>query len=300
MKISFLKYSKIFVGIAIILSLASIICLVLFGLNLGIDFSGGSIIEINFEKRPENQEIEKKLRELELKEFILQPAGQNGLTVKTQEIDDLTYQKIISKLNELSKVEEIGFESIGSTISRELVQKTIILIIIALVALLIYITIAFSKISGAISGWQYGLISILTLFFDILITLGVISTLGRFLNFQFNIPIVTALLTILGYTINDKVIVFDRVRENLRKESGSPLMLLIDKSLNQVFLRSISTGTCTLLILASIFILGEETLKYFALTLITGIIIGTLSSLFLANPILFYWLNFRQKLQSRT
>ena len=130
------------------------------------------------------------------------------------------------------------------------------------------------------SNFNYNLV------FDILITLGVISVLGKFYNVQFNIPIITALLTILGYTINDKVIVFDRVRE-FKKASNLDLPALIDQSLNQIFIRSISTGSCTLLMLFSVFILGEETLKYFALTLIIGVTIGTLSSLFLAPLILF-------------
>lgn len=286
MNIKFLKYSKIYLAFSIILILASITALTLYKFNLGIDLAGGSIIEVEFEKRPTNQEIEEKINGLILGELILQPTGANGLSIKTKEIDDLTYQNIISKLNELSPVKELSFESISPIISKELMQKTIILIVVSLIALLIYIIIAFSKVSGVITGWQYGLTSILTLSFDILITLGIISVLGKFYNVQFNIPIITALLTILGYTINDKVIVFDRVRENFRTLSKINVVDLIDQSLNQVLLRSLSTGGCTLLILFSIFILGEATLKYFAFTLIIGIIIGTLSSLFLAPLLL--------------
>jgi preprotein translocase subunit SecF len=282
MNIQFLKYSKVYLAISIILVLASITSLVLFGLNFGIDLAGGSIIEVEFENRPTNQEIESKLSDLNLGEIILQPTGDNGLTLKTKEIDDSTYKTIISKFNELSPTKELSFESISPIISKELMQKTIILIIASLVALLVYIIIAFSKVSGLIAGWQYGVTSILTLAFDELITIGVIAVLGHLYGVQFNIPIITALLTILGYTINDKVIVFDRVRENFKVASRMDLRSLIDLSLNQIILRSISTGTCTLLMLFSIFILGEETLKYFAFTLIVGIVVGTLSSLFLA------------------
>ena len=282
MNIQFLKYSKVYLAISIILVLASITSLLLFGLNFGIDLAGGSIIEVEFENRPTNQEIESKLSDLNLGEIILQPTGDNGLTLKTKEIDDSTYKTIISKFNELSPTKELSFESISPIISKELMQKTIILIIASLVALLVYIIIAFSKVSGLIAGWQYGVTSILTLAFDELITIGVIAVLGHLYGVQFNIPIITALLTILGYTINDKVIVFDRVRENFKVASRMDLRSLIDLSLNQIILRSISTGTCTLLMLFSIFILGEETLKYFAFTLIVGIVVGTLSSLFLA------------------
>lgn len=287
MHIQFLKYSKLYLTVAIILVFASIAVLALFKLNLGIDLIGGSIIKIEFEERPTNQEIENKLSDLNLEELILQPSGENGLSLKTKEVDETTYKEIVSRINELSPTKAISFEGISPTVSKELMQKTIILIIVSLIALLIYIMIAFSKVSGMITGWQCGVTSIITLFFDILITLGVISVLGKFYNVQFNIPIITALLTILGYTINDKVIVFDRVRENLKKASNLDLPALIDQSLNQIFIRSISTGSCTLLMLFSVFILGEETLKYFALTLIIGVTIGTLSSLFLAPLILF-------------
>ena len=286
MHIQFLKYSKLYLTVAIILVFASIAVLALFKLNLGIDLIGGSIIKIEFEERPTNQEIENKLSDLNLEELILQPSGENGLSLKTKEVDETTYKEIVSRINELSPTKAISFEGISPTVSKELMQKTIILIIVSLIALLIYIMIAFSKVSGMITGWQCG-VTIITLFFDILITLGVISVLGKFYNVQFNIPIITALLTILGYTINDKVIVFDRVRENLKKASNLDLPALIDQSLNQIFIRSISTGSCTLLMLFSVFILGEETLKYFALTLIIGVTIGTLSSLFLAPLILF-------------
>lgn len=286
MNIDFLKYSKIYLAFSIILILASITALALFNLNFGIDLVGGSVIEIEFEKRPSNQEIENKLTELNLGELIIQPSGESGVILKTKEIDESVYQDIIAKLNELSPVQERGFESISPTISKELSEKTLILIIASLAALLIYIMAAFSKVSGPIRSWQYGLTSILTLAFDILVTLGLLSILGKFYNIQFNIPIITALLTILGYTINDKVIVFDRIRENLKKVSKIDLTALINQSLNQIFLRSISTGTCSLLILASIFIFGEKTLKYFSFTLIFGILIGTLSSLFLSPLIL--------------
>ena len=133
------------------------------------------------------------------------------------------------------------------------------------------------------------------LFFDVLIPLGSFALLGKLYNIQFNIPIVTALLTILGYTINDKVIVFDRIRENLLKRTGEGFEDLVNQSLNQTFFRSLSTGTCTLFVLFAIFLFGGETIKYFALTLIIGIIIGTYSSLFLAAPLLVSWLKWKER-----
>jgi len=296
MNFPFLKYKKIYYAFSVILAAGSIISLFLFGLKFGIDFLGGSILEVDFEQRPENPVIQEKIKDLNLGDVIIQPTGERGVILRFREIDENTHQQIVSRLNEISKITEKRFESIGPTIGAELRQKTIILIIVSLVALLFYIAIAFQKVSRPISSWQYGIISIITLSFDVLIPIGAFALLGKFYNVQFSIPIVTALLTILGYTINDKVIVFDRIRENLLKSHirGGNFEDLVNQSLNQTLWRSLSTGTCSLLVLFFIFFLGGETLKYFALTLIIGIIVGTYSSLFLASQILVSWLIWRK------
>lgn len=297
MKIPFLKYKKIYYAFSGILAVGSIVCLFLFGLKFGIDFLGGSILEVDFEQRPENPAIQEKIKDLNLGEVVIQPSGEKRVILRFKEVDEDTHQQIISKLNEISKITEKRFESIGPTIGAELRQKTIILIIISLVVLLFYVAFAFRKVSRPVSSWQYGIISILTLAFDVLVPIGTFALLGKLYNIQFSIPIVTALLTILGYTINDKVIVFDRIRENLLRgqSQGGNFEDLVNQSLNQTLWRSLSTGTCTLLVLFFIFFLGGETLKYFALTLIVGIIVGTYSSLFLASPILVSWLAWRKK-----
>lgn len=295
MNIPFLKFKKIYYIFAGLLVIGSLACLLFFGFNFGIDFLGGSILEIDFEKRPENPVIQEKIKDLNLGEVIIQPTGERGAILRLRDIDEQTHQKLLIRLGEISEVEEKRFESIGPTIGRELRQKTIILIVVSLVALLFYIAIAFRKVTFPVSGWQCGIISLITLFFDVLIPLGFLAILGKFYNIQFNIPIVMALLTILGYTINDKVIVFDRIRENLLKGRSKNFEGLINQSLNETLWRSLSTGTCTLLVLFFIFFFGGETLKYFALTLIIGIITGTVSSLFLAPPILVSWLKLKTR-----
>jgi preprotein translocase subunit SecF len=295
MNVPFLKYSKIYYIFSILLALAAISCLIFFGLKFGIDFLGGSILEVDFEMRPENPIIQEKLNEFNLGEIIIQPTGEKGIIIRMKEIDENTHQKILSKIGEISKIEEKRFESIGPVIGKELRQKTIILIIVSLIALLFYIAIAFKKVSRPLSSWQYGIISIIALTFDVLIPIGIFASLGKFYNVQFNIPIITALLTILGYTINDKVIVFDRVRENLLRRKGLDFENLVNQSLNQTLIRSLSTGSCSLLVLFSLFFFGGETLKYFSLTLIIGIIVGTYSSLFLASPFLVSWLKWKKR-----
>jgi len=252
-------------------------------------------LEIEFEKRPENPVIQEKLRDLNLGEITIQPTGDRGVILRIKEINEASHQEILSKLGEISNVREQRFENIGPVVGKELRQKTITLIIVSLLSLLIYITIAFSKVSRPISSWQYGVISILTLSFDVLVAIGIFTLLEKFYQVQLSVPIVTALLTILGYTINDKVIVFDRIRENILKGQKKTFEETVNFSLNQTLTRSLSTGTCTLLVLLFIFFFGGDTLRYFSLILIVGIVVGTYSSLFLATPILVGWLKWQKK-----
>ncbi|HOZ16404.1 MAG TPA: protein translocase subunit SecF [Candidatus Portnoybacteria bacterium] len=299
MNINFIKYHKLnylFFGILVV---ATIACLIIFGLNLGIDFLGGTLWEINFsvqdefelveQVRPNNEIIQNALNSFNLGEIVIQPTDNNGIILRFKDVDENTHQAMLTKLNEISIVKEKRFESIGPTIGKELKEKTIALIIISLIVLLIYIAISFRKLKWPIASWQYGIVSIITLALDVLVTLLVLILLGKFYNVQLNIAIVAALLTIIGYTINDKVIVFDRVRENILKERMGSFSETVNKSLNQILGRSLSTGACTLIILFVLFFLGGETLKYFSLTLIIGIIVGTYTSLFVASSILVSW-----------
>jgi preprotein translocase subunit SecF len=289
MNFPFVKYYKIHYLVTGLLVIASIFALIKFGLNLGIDFLGGAIWEINFESRPDNAAISEKLNKFDLGEINIQPTGENGVILKLKNIDEATHQQIFSALNELSKMEEKRFESIGPAIGKELREKTVLLIIISLVALLVYIAIAFRKLTWPIAGWQYGLVSLITLAVDVLVPFLVLVLLGKFYNIQFTIPIVAALLTVIGYTMNDKVIVFDRVRENLLRSKVDSFSETVNQSLNQIIGRSLSTGACTLIVLLMIFFFGGETLKYFSLTLIIGIVVGTYTSLFIASALLVTW-----------
>lgn len=292
---NFTKYFKLFNIFSSLLILSAIFFLFAFGLKFSIDFTGGSILEIEFEKRPENPAIQEKLKDLNLGEITTQPTGQNGVILRIKEINEASHEDLLSKLGEISKVNEQRFENIGPVVGKELRQKTITLIIVSLLSLLIYVTIAFSKVSRPISSWQYGVISILTLSFDVLVAIGIFTLLEKFYQVQFSVPIVTALLTILGYTINDKVIVFDRIRENILKGQKKTFEETVNLSLNQTLTRSLSTGTCTLLVLLFIFFFGGDTLKYFSLILIVGIVVGTYSSLFLATPLLVVWLKSKKR-----
>ena len=265
-----------------------------FGLNPGIDFTGGSILELEYQgPRPSDSAIKESLSDLGT--IYVQPSGQSGVIIRMKNIDENTHQSILQTLSDGYEFEERRFESIGPTIGRELKDKTKILVVIALFSIVLYISFAFRKVQRPIKSWQYGIASLIALFHDVLIPLGVFSVLGKLYDVQVTIPVVAALLTVLGYSINNTVVVFDRIRENLIRRVGATFEETTNKSLNQTLARCINTSVTTLLVLLAIFFFGGSTLKFFALALIIGIAAGTYSSMFLVGPILVAWLSWRSK-----
>ncbi len=294
MEINFLKYRKIFFLISGILVLGSIISLGVFGLKLGIDFTGGSILEVAYEEtRPSNQEIKDNLADLDLGEILIQPTGENGVILRLKEISEDTHQEILGELRESRKLEEIRFETIGPVIGREVKQKTKLVIVLALVSILFYVTFAFQRVSRPVKSWQYGIATLIALFHDVLVPIGVFAVLGKIYGVEISVPIITALLTVFGYSVNDTVVVFDRIRENLLKKN-LPFKEAVNRSLNQTLSRSVSTSLTTLFVLLAIFFFGGYTLRYFSLALILGIALGTYSSICLASPILVSWLKWKK------
>lgn len=295
MEINFLKYRKIFFAISGILVLGSIISLAVFGLRLGIDFTGGSILEIDYlESRPSNQEIKDSLADLDLGEVLIQPTGEKGVILRMKEIPEDTHQEVLVKLGGDEKLEESRFEVIGPVIGREVKEKTKVVIALALVSILLYVTFAFRGVSRPAKSWQYGVATLIALFHDVLIPIGIFAILGKFYMVEISVPIVTALLTVFGYSVNDTVVVFDRLRENILKRNLA-FEEAVNASLNQTISRSISTSLTTLFVLLAIFFFGGYTLRYFSLALILGITLGTYSSMCLAAPILVSWLKWKKR-----
>jgi preprotein translocase subunit SecF len=291
MNIPFVKYRKIYFIFSGTLILVSLVCLFYFGLNPGIDLTGGSILEINYKETPDsNSQIREKLSDLDLGDIYIQPTGQNGVIIRMKDIPEETHQEILSRLSEEKEIEQIRFDSIGPTIGQELQSKTKVVLFLSLMAIIFYITFAFRKVSRPISSWQYAVSSLIALFHDVLIPLAIFSVLGKVYGVQITIPVITALITVFGYSINNTVVVFDRVRENLLRGVKGNFEETINYSLNQTLTRCINTSLTTIFVLAAIFFFGGETLKYFALALIIGILAGTYSSLFLANSVLISWL----------
>lgn len=286
MYIDFLRYKKAYLPFMAVLSLAGIASLVIFGLKPGIDFTGGSILELEYkEARPSNEQIQDKLLGMDLGDMTLQPYGENGVIIRMKDIPESVHQEIIQRLNK-DLFEERRFDSLGPVIGQELKQKTITLILASLLAIVFYIALAFRKVRGPVRSWQYALSSLVFLSHDILIPLGVFAALGKFYGVEISISVVTALLTVIGCSINNVVVVFDRIRENTIRRDGVTFEDTVNKSINQTLGRCVNTSIAYLLPLFAIFFFGGITLKYFSLALIIGIAVGTYSSVFLAGPLL--------------
>lgn len=300
---NFLKYSKLYFVIAIVAVVLSIYALFAYGLKVGIDFEGGSLLQFDYKNaRPEMSVIQNALSGIEeTKNVQIQPMGNNGIALKIskKDISQDVYNSIISKVKETGEIDDksISTETISPLVGKELKDKTIVVAVVALIAMLFYIAIAFRNVSKPITSFQYGLSSTLMLFHDVIIPLGVLALLGHLYGAQLTIPVITALLTIVGSCINNTVVVFDRIRENLTKDRKSSYEEIVNRSLNETFARCINTSLSIMIALCILYYFfgNEESLKYFTILMGVGIIAGTFSSTFLASPVLVSWNNLRQK-----
>lgn len=282
------RYKNFYLLVIGALVIASIGSIAIFGLKPGIDFTGGSILEVQYaNERPSNRAVEEQLSGLDLGFPSIQPIGEKGLIIRTKDLVEEIHQEVLKRLGDEAK--EARFESIGSVIGKEIRDKAVVITVLSLLGISLYVAFAFRRVTRPVRFWQWSGAVLITLVHDLLIPLGVLAVLGNFKDVQITIPIVVALLTVAGYSINDTIVVFDRVRENLIKRVGIDFEDTVNQSVRQTFTRSFSTGFTTLLSLIAIFFFGGETLKYFALTLIIGILAGTYSSIFLAPPLLLKW-----------
>ena len=280
-----IKYRKIFFTISAVLVLVAIFSIFSFGLNLGIDFKGGSILEVSYtDNRPELAIVDARIADSVSGQVIVQPTGENGYIVRAEGSSENDRQMLLSALSLGGDVEmnEERFNSIGPTIGAELRSKAWIAIVIVVIAIIFFIAFVFRHVSEPVSSWKYGGIAIVALAHDIIIPAGIFAYLGYEIDSLF----VIALLAILGLSINDTIVVFDRVRENLKNKISNDFGETVGKSLKQTFTRSINTSLTTLFVLLTLYFIGPESTQNFSLALALGIFFGTYSSIFLASPLL--------------
>lgn len=280
---------KIFLAISGLLCGISLLSLIFWGLKPGIDFTGGTLMEIKYsDKMPTIQEIKDQLKELNLGEINVQIAGQDQVVLRFKTIDEETHQKLLEKLNQ---PEELRFQSIGPTIGKELTQKAKWAILLVNIAILVYIAWAFRKLSKIIKkgeSWRYGGGAILAMIHDVLVILGLFAILGHFKGTEINSSFITAILTVIGYSINDTIVVYDRIRENFLVYGWRNFEETINRSLNETLIRSLNTTLTTVLAILVIIIFGGESIRDFMLAMALGITTGTWSSISIATPFLLF------------
>lgn len=277
---------------SISLVVISLVLTMTFGLKLGVDFTGGSVLELQFNKVPAVSDIQKALADQKL-DAEVNPEANNGMIIKTHELTEGQHQEVVLNLIQAfpnSGLTEKSFSSIGPALGSSLKQRSITAIIIVLLAVIVYIAFVFRKLGRTTSPWAMGLSAIVALLHDVTIPLGVFALLGHYFGIEVTGVFVAAALTILGFSVSDTVVIFDRVRENvIRLGSKESFAAIVHKSVMQTLTRSLNTVFTVLLSLFAIYFFGGESIKYFALALIVGIFLGAYSSIFVASPLLVWW-----------
>ncbi|MFA5107238.1 MAG: protein translocase subunit SecF [Patescibacteria group bacterium] len=280
-----------------------IVFLSLGGLKPNIDFTGGTIWQLNFPaNRPNTQDLQAKLKELGLPTESIQPSGDQGMTIRSQTIDNEKRAALLDGLNQsYGNVQEESFESVGPTIGKELQSRAVQAVIFVMLGIIIYITIAFRKISKTtiIPSWVMGVAAVIALVHDMIVILGVYAFLGYFYQVEVGALFITALLTILGFSVHDTIVVFDRIRENMLHGAANNFEETINQAINQTLARSLNTSLTTLFVLTALYFFGGDSIRWFVFAMIVGIIAGTYSSIFVASPLLVVWQKLKTRRQAR-
>lgn len=284
-----------------IFSILSLIAIVQWGLKPGIDLAGGSMLQVSFDERPKIEEVNTKLVELNYGEIRVQPSNENDLILRQRELKPEEKDTLMKELGTFGTVKEVQFNSVGPTIGHEIVRKSWWAIALVSLSIILFIAFAFRHVSEPVASWKYGVVAIVTLLHDILIPTGLFAYLGHTRGAEVGVFFIVAILTTLGISINDTIVVFDRIRENLRlnieQRRHEIFGDVVWKSIFQTMARSINTSLTVVIMLVALFILGPESTKDFSLTLIVGMIAGTYSSVFLASPLLVQFEKWQKRAQ---
>ncbi len=367
MKLQIIKKRNLFFIFSSTLVVVSLLSWIAWGLKPGIDFTGGSLMEVQFKERPSNDKITASLKDFNLGDVSIQQSGNSNVIIRFKNVDEDVHSQVVAKLKEdfsantekqkqknpanaeeppetktqtkdgLSpgdisitdengnvikdvsvsavndggeainadnsvpaqgadeSVSELRFDSIGASVGQELRAKSFKAMLYAVIAIILYVAWAFRKVSRPVKSWKYGIVAIIALLHDISITIGVFVFLGHFLGTEINTPFIAALLTVFGYSVNDTIVVFDRIRENLHHYHEN-FEETVNDSINETFVRSLNTSLTTIIALLAVYFFGGASIKDFALALIVGLIAGTYSSIFIACPLLVTWHKISEKI----
>lgn len=287
---SLIKYKLLYFVLSLVIILPGIYYLITSGLKLGIDFTGGALLEYQFEKSVNINELKQEIASYGIEVGQITSSANNAYIIRTKPVEQERIGRLKSDLNEkFGKVEERRIEFVGPVIGSELRQKAVFGILIASVVIVLYIAFSFRKIPKPASSWRFGITSIVALVHDILIVVGTFAVLGKFFNVEVDTLFVTALLTIIGFSIHDTIVVFDRIRENLTRHIGKKFTDVANLSIVQTIGRSLNTSLTVIFVLFALLLFGGESLRWFVVALLVGIIAGTYSSIFIATALLVWW-----------
>lgn len=289
------KNRKIFYIFSSVVVLVALVTLLVWGLKFGIDFKGGSLLEVNYTQTvPTVSEVTTALSSVGIPDASVRPTGTSGYMIRTPFLSATEYAQaktVLAGTNGGWPLEEKEYTSIGPTIGSELQTRAIWAIALVLCAIALFIAFAFRKVSKPISSWKYGIVVLISLAHDVIVPVGAFAILGHFLGAEVDTLFVTAILVILGFSVHDSIVVFDRVRENLKKNhegnnAKEPFEETVGKSVSQTIARSINTSLTVVIVLLVLLFIGPASAHYFVLTLIIGVVAGTYSSIFLGSPLL--------------
>lgn len=286
-----IKFRKIFYSISIVILAVALYGISTYGLKLGIDFRGGSIIEAEYSATPNIDAVKASLTNIDLGEYSIRPTGETGVILRTRSLSDVERVALLADLVGGDTGASIKrFDSVGPILGEELRAKSAKAIFFVILAIVLFITFAFRGVSKPVSSWKYGLVAIVALLHDVIVPTGVFAFLGYYQGVEIDSLFVTALLVVLGFSVHDTIVVFDRTRENLhknhREKSKKTFAEIVGISVSQTFARSINTSLTTLIALAVLYVYGPEATQHFSLALLIGIAAGTYSSIFIGSPLL--------------
>lgn len=305
-----------FFGIAGLLVAAAITSIAVFGLSFGIEFTGGSTLEVSYDGEvPSQERVESAVSAMFERDVSVRPAGEGGYIIKTPFVQGDGHEELMNAVafDDAGEPAQERFSSVGPSIGTELGNKALIAMSVVVLAIIVFVAFSFRRgtdeegnpVNDGVSSWFYGIAAIVALIFDMLLPTGLFALLGHIMGAEVDVLFVTALLAILGFSVNDTIVVFDRVRENLRinreEKHQEDFPATVGRSLSQTFARSINTSLTTALALLALYLFGAQVTQPFALTLLVGVLVGTYSSLFLASPLLVQiqeWARTRQEKQS--
>ncbi|HUV42646.1 MAG TPA: protein translocase subunit SecF [Patescibacteria group bacterium] len=288
--IDWMKYKWLYFALSALVLVPGVVSLILFGLRPAIDFTGGSLLELKAQQELNPKEIDQLLIEKNFEVSAIQKSGENQILIRLQPIEKNQAGEIQSAINESfsQKTEEIRFETVGPTLGKELVRKTIWAIILAAGFILAYVAWRFKDV-------KFGVCAILAMFHDTFILLGSFSLLGHFLGVEIDTLFVTALLTILSFSVHDTIVVYDRIRESQKLLPRTPFREIVNKAVTETLNRSVNNSMTIIFMLIALLLLGGTTIRWFVAALLIGTISGTYSSTFTAAPLLIIWEKFAKR-----